>query len=207
MTVSRRLLLLTLSALPALGRRGGAAEADAVAAPAVIQHLYDALLAAMKAGRQLSFAQRYERLAPAINAALDLGLMSRIAVGPDWSKLSPDQQQRIRDAFARYTIATYANRFDDYGGEKFEVDAAAVPNPNGVVVQSRIVKSNGEKVALNYLMRKGLDGTWKIIDVYLDGTVSQLASHRSEFVAVLQRDGADGLVRLLETRAAPGRSG
>lgn len=207
MTVSRRLLLLALPVLPALARRGGAAEPDAAAAPAVIQRLYDALLAAMKAGRQLSFAQRYERLAPAINAALDLGLMSRIAVGPDWAKLSPDQQQRIRDAFARYTIATYANRFDDYGGEKFEVDPASAPNPNGVVVQSRIVKSNGEKVALNYLMRKGPDGTWKIIDVYLDGTVSQLASHRSEFVAVLQRDGADGLVRLLETRAAPGRSG
>ena len=207
MTVSRRLLLLALPVLPALARRGAASEADAAAAPAVIQHLYDALLAAMRAGRQLSFAQRYERLSPPINAALDLGLMSRIAVGPDWAKLSPDQQQRIRDAFARYTIATYANRFDDYGGEKFEVDAAPAANPNGVVVQSRIVKSNGEKVALNYLMRKGPDGTWKIIDVYLDGTVSQLASHRSEFVAVLQRDGADGLVRLLETRAAPGHSG
>ena len=161
----------------------------------------------MKAGRQMSFTQRYERLAPAISVAFDLGLMSRLAVGPDWAKLSPDQQQRIRDAFSRYTIATYANRFDDYGGERFEVDPAPVANPNGIVVQSRIVKSNGEKVSLDYLMRRAPDGTSKIIDVYLSGTVSELASRRSEFVAVLQRDGADGLVRLLEQRAAPQHPG
>jgi phospholipid transport system substrate-binding protein len=46
-----------------------------------------------------------------------------------------------------------------------------------------------------------------VIDVYLSGTISELASRRSEFAAVLQRDGAEGLVRLLEQRAAPGRSG
>jgi phospholipid transport system substrate-binding protein len=133
--------------------------------------------------------------------------MSRIAVGPDWAKLTPEQQQRVRDAFARYTIATYANRFDDYGGEAFEVDPAPVASPNGSVVQSRIVKSNGEKVSLDYLMRQGADGGWKIIDVYLSGTVSELASRRSEFAAVLQREGADGLIRLLEQRAVPGRAG
>lgn len=206
MQVSRRLLLFAVPAAGLVASRRVAAAEDS-AAPAVIRGLYDALFASMKAGRQLAFAQRFERLAPVIAGAFDLGLMSRLAVGPDWAKLSPDQQQRVRDAFARYTIATYANRFDDYGGERFEVDPAPVANPNGSVVRSRIVKSNGEKVSLDYLMRRATDGNWKIIDVYLSGTVSELASRRSEFVAVLQRDGPDGLIRLLEQRAAPGRSG
>jgi phospholipid transport system substrate-binding protein len=206
MQVSRRLLLFALSAAGTL-ESFSAQAADDSGAPAVIRRLYDALLASMKAGRQVSFTQRYERLSPVVSTAFDLGLMSRLAVGPDWAKLTPDQQQRIRDAFARYTIATYANRFDEYGGESFEVDPTPVANPNGSVVQSRIVKSNGEKVSLDYLMRRGADGSWKVIDVYLSGTISELASRRSEFAAVLQRDGAEGLVRLLEQRAAPGRSG
>jgi phospholipid transport system substrate-binding protein len=206
MQVSRRLLLFALLAGGLLSPPRAAA-AEESAAPGVVRRLYDALLAAMKTGRQQSFTQRYERLAPVVSAAFDLGLMSRLAVGPDWAKLSPDQQQRIRDAFARYTIATYANRFDDYGGEGFEIDPTPIANPNGSVVQSRIVKSNGEKVSLDYLMRRGADGNWKIIDIYLSGTISELASRRSEFGAVLQRDGADGLVRLLEQRAAPGRPG
>lgn len=211
MSVSRRVLLFALAApvlaIRILAARSAAAAGEDGAASAVIRRLYDALLASMKTGRQLPFAQRYERLAPAVSAAFDLGLMCRIAVGPDWAKLTPEQQQRVRDAFARYTIATYANRFDDYGGEAFEVDPAPVANPNGSVVQSRIVKSNGEKVSLDYLMRQGADGGWKIIDVYLSGTVSELASRRSEFAAVLQREGADGLIRLLEQRAVPGRAG
>ena len=206
MPVSRRFVLFAPSAAGILGPLAASGAEDS-AAPEVIRRLYDALLASMKAGRQLSFAQRYERLAPAISAGFDLSLMSRLAVGPDWAHLSPDQQQRIRDAFARYTTATYANRFDDYGGERFEVEPTTAANPNGVIVQSRIVKSNGEKVSLDYLMRRGPDGNWKIIDVYLSGTISELASRRSEFGAVLQRDGADGLVHLLEQRAAPQHPG
>jgi len=206
MPVSRRLLLFALAAAGGLGHLGRASAEDNAAA-GVIQRLYAALLAVMKSGRQLAFAQRYDRLAPTIRTTFDLPLMSRLAVGPGWAKLSADQQQRISDAFARYTIATYANRFDDFGGERFEVNPTPTPNPNGAIVQSDIVKSTGEKVAINYLMHKAPDGTWKAMDVYLSGSISELASRRSEFAAVLQRDGADGLVRLLESRAAPQHSG
>ena len=50
-------------------------------------------------------------------------------------------------------------------------------------------------------------GGWKVIDIYLSGTVSELAARRSEFVAVLQRNGAEGLVQLIEQRTAALRSG
>ncbi len=88
---------------------------------ALIERFYAALLAVMKEAKRLSFDQRYGRLAPAIGQTFDLGLMTRIAVGPGWAQLPADQQQRITDAFTRYTISNYANRFDDYGGERFEV--------------------------------------------------------------------------------------
>ena len=128
--------------------------------------------------------------------------MTRIAIGPGWSQIAAEQQQRITSAFSRYTISVYANRFDDYGGERFEVDAKPTTGPNGVIVKSRIVKANGEPVPLDYLMRRDAAGSWKVIDVYLSGTVSELATRRSEFVAVLQRAGADGLVRMIEERTA-----
>ncbi|HEV2301014.1 MAG TPA: ABC transporter substrate-binding protein, partial [Stellaceae bacterium] len=154
-----------------------------------------------------SFDQRYQLLQPAIERAFDLGLMTRIAVGPEWVDLPAAQQQELAAAFARYTIATYASRFDGYSGERFVVEPTSVPNPNGVIVESRLVQSDGKPVTLNYLMRRGARGTWQIIDVYLSGTISELATRRSEFVAVLQRDGAKGLVRLLQRRAAALRTG
>jgi len=177
------------------------------AAPAVIQRFYDSLLAVMKAAKQLSFDQRYQRLAPVISQTYDLALMSRLSIGPGWAQLQPAQQQRLTDVFSRYTISVYANRFDDYSGETFEVDPAPTPNANGLIVATRLVKSNGEKVTLNYLMRQGGGGQWQVIDVYLSGTISELATRRAEFVAVLEKSGADGLVKLLEDRTAALRAG
>lgn len=204
MTLSRRLLVV----LPAILALRRAASADQGAAPtALIERFYAALLAVMKEAKRLTFDQRYARLAPTIAQTFDLPLMTRIAIGPGWTRLAPDQQQRLSDAFSRYTISNYANRFDDYSGERFEVDPTPTANPNGMLVKSGLIKSNGEKIVLNYLMHQSAAGAWKVIDVYLSGTVSELAARRSEFVAVLQREGADGLLRMIDRRTAALRAG
>ena len=73
-------------------------------------------------------------------------------------------------------------------------------------MQTKLVKSDGDKVTLNYLMRQD-GGGWQVIDVYLSGTISELATRRSEFAGVLQRSGADGLVRMIEAESAALRAG
>jgi phospholipid transport system substrate-binding protein len=207
MSPSRRLLLLSL-ALSTLTWPGAPAAADPGAAPAaLVQRFYDDLLGVMKEAKRLSFDQRYDRLAPAVTGAFDLPLMARIAIGPGWVQIGAEQQQRLTQSFSRYIISVYANRFDDFGGERFEVEPRAVANANGVVVNSRLVKPNGEQVVLNYLLRQDAAGAWKVIDIYLSGTVSELATRRSEFAAVLQRSGAEGLVRMIEERTAALRTG
>ncbi len=60
---------------------------------------------------------------------------------------------------------------------------------------------------LNYLLHQEAAGAWKVIDIYLSGTISELATRRSEFVSVLQQAGADGLVRMIEQRTAALRTG
>jgi phospholipid transport system substrate-binding protein len=203
MSLSRRALLTMPLPAAWVLRRAAAAEGEPTA---VIQHFYDDLLAVMKEAKRLSFDERYNRLAPAVTRTFELALMGRLSVGPDWPQLRPDQQQRLTNAFSRYTISVYANRFDDFNGERFEVDPNPTPNANGVIVQTRLVKSTGEKVLLNYLLRQGGDG-WRAIDVYLSGTISELATRRSEFTAVLHSGGADTLVKTLEQRIAALRTG
>jgi phospholipid transport system substrate-binding protein len=205
MPASRRAFLVSL--LPAAIAFDRAMAAESGAGPtAVIQRFYDALLSEMKEAKRLTFDQRYQRLAPAVTQTYNLPLMSRLAVGPEWAHLQPAQQQSVTDAFSRYTISVYANRFDDYSGERFEVDPNPANSPNGPIVQTTLTKSNGEKVSLNYLMRQAESG-WQVIDVYLTGTISQLATQRSEYTAVLQQGGADALVRLLDQRIASLRTG
>jgi phospholipid transport system substrate-binding protein len=206
MPVSRREILL--SPLPiTLGFRGARAAEGPAGAAAVIRRFYDALLSVMKEAKRLTFDQRYQRLSPVISQVYNLALMSRLAVGPAWGQFQPAQQQSVTEVFSRYTISVYANRFDDFNGERFDVDPNPTTGPNGVIVQSTLTKSDGDKVMLNYLMRQGADGAWQVIDVYLSGTISELATRRSEFAGVLQSGGADALVRLLEQRIAGLRAG
>ena len=191
-------LLATALASTAVPVAAHAADAPAVD---VIKSYYDTLLSVMKDATKLGLKGRYEKLGPAIRKAFNLPLMTRLSVGPDWTKLSADVQQRLVAAFSDMSIATYASRFDGYSGEHFEVDPKPAPSTGGVIVNTKLVQTNGDPpVQLNYLMRDG-DAGWQIIDVFLQGTISELASRRSEFSAVLRRDGPDALVKLIQARA------
>jgi phospholipid transport system substrate-binding protein len=164
-----------------------------------INSFYGALLDTMKQAKQLGLKGRYERLAPVLAKTFDVPSMSRIAVGQSWNTFSAPQQLSIVNAFTRMTTATYASRFDDFTGEQFKI-LQTVDQPNGnKIVKTHIVQSNGNPVALNYLMHN-TDTDWKIVDVYLDGTISELASRRAEFGAILKSGGPDALVSALLKR-------
>jgi phospholipid transport system substrate-binding protein len=199
--ISRRGFATGLGAL-LLGGAAAARAGEGRGAVEVIRGFYDALLGVMKEGQSLGFAGRRDRLAPAIRRSFDFPQMTRLMVGTQWHQMGSDQRQQLIDAFSAFSIATYANRFDDYSGEAFEVDDAAQHASNGDdIVKSRLVKNDGDKIELDYLMR-GDNGRPQIVDVYLSGTVSELATRRSEFSSVMRRGGVDALVELLQRKTA-----
>jgi phospholipid transport system substrate-binding protein len=170
--------------------------------PAVarIRAFYDALLATMKQAGQLGIQGRYDKLAPVITATFDLAAMTRIAVGPEWNSIAPEQQSMLIEGFTRMTIATYASRFNGYSGERFEVEPASEVRATGRLVRTKLIPSKGEPVTLNYLMR-GSGDNWKVVDVYLTGTISELATRRSEFASVLKNGGPSALIDSLRRQA------
>ena len=160
----------------------------------------------MKEAQRLGFQGRYDKLAPVIRATFDLAAMTRIAVGPEWSALAADMQAKLVENFAQMTIATYANRFDGYSGERFDVDPTSEVRNTGRLVRTKIVPGSAEPVTLNYLMR-GSGETWKVVDVYLTGTISELATRRTEFAAILKAGGPSALVESLRQQADKQRQG
>ena len=202
--ISRRLILAAaLAAAAALPLRFAAAETSPPAA--TISSFYDSLLSVMKEGPALGFKGRADRLSPSIRRAFDFPLMTRLMVGLQWPSLTPEQQERLVAAFSDFSVAIYASRFDEYSGERFEVDPKATPTTGGVVVRTKLVKSDGDPVELDYLLREA-NGAWQIVDVYLSGTVSELATRRSEFSSVMRSGGPEALVDLLQKKVAELRS-
>jgi phospholipid transport system substrate-binding protein len=173
------------------------------AAPAsggdTVQGLYDALLSTMKNGRTLGQSGRFTQLEPVIRRTFDFPSMARLSVGPSWATLTDAQRQQVTESFGRYISAIYADRFDTYAGQKLQVTSEQ-PAVTGIMVRSQIVKANGEPVNVDYMMRRNGD-SWLISDIYLDGAISEVATRRSEFAAILKTDGIDGLIAALNRKA------
>jgi phospholipid transport system substrate-binding protein len=164
-----------------------------------VQGLYDALLSTMKNGRTLGQSGRFAQLAPVIRKTFDVPSMARLSVGPSWATLTEAQRQQMTESFGRYISAIYAERFDSYSGQKLRVTDEQ-PAASGVMVRSEIVKSSGELVKVDYLMRRNGDA-WLISDIYLDGAISEVATRRSEYAATLKSQGIDGLIAALNRKA------
>lgn len=197
--ITRRYVMAAGASLAVVAAASPAFAADPAA---TLDAFYDVLLSTMKDGPKLGFAGRRDRLAPAISKAFDLPLMTRLVVGLGWQSISPAEQQQLSDAFSEFSIASYASQFDDYSGESFDVSRKADPAPGGdVIVRTKLNQPNDKPVPLDYLLRNE-QGNWRIIDVYLNGTVSQLAARRSEFSSVLRQQGVTALIALLKQRTA-----
>jgi phospholipid transport system substrate-binding protein len=188
--------LATLAANPA----AQAAGANDPTAP--IQQLDAALLAAMKAGQNTPFTQRYAMLAPAVQQAFDLNTLLRGAVGFGWMSLPSNQQAALSAAFERYTVSNYAANFDSYDGQSFRVLPETRQLPNGErIVRTQIIRPNKSPVEIDYVMRMTAVG-WKAVDVLTDGTISQVAVQRSDFGQLLSSGGAPALQAGLQHKVA-----
>jgi phospholipid transport system substrate-binding protein len=190
---------LAFAAGTALSTLSCTAYAALAGGSGTVQSLYDALLTTMKNGRTLGESGRFAELAPVIRSSFDVAAMARLSVGPLWTGLSEAQRQEVTESYGRYISAIYADRFDSYHGQKLEVTGEQSA-PFGLLVTSRIVKSNGELVEVDYVMRRNGE-SWLISDVYLDSTISEVATRRSEFATILKTQGIDGLIAALNRKA------
>jgi phospholipid transport system substrate-binding protein len=194
----RMLLRLALCTAAVLGT-APASIASETTAP--VEQLHAGLIEIMKAGKSVSFRQRYDKIAPVISRTFDLEAIVRQVIGLRWTSLPPEQQAALTDAFRRYTIASYVANFDDYSGERFELLPIVTAVGNDRVVKTRILWASGQAHTLAYVMRQTANG-WRIVDVLADGSVSRVAAQRSEVRSVLADGGGPGLVVSLRRKTA-----
>jgi phospholipid transport system substrate-binding protein len=178
-----------------------ASQGHASPAPAApVERLQAALLGAMQGGATLGLEGRSRQLDPVVRQAFDFAYMIRLVTGRHWEAMDEATRGRLTEAFSRMSVFTYAERFDDFSGERFEM-LGEQPGPRETIwVETRLVPANGKPVQLNYLTRKDADSAWRIIDVFVDGTVSELTTKRSEYGSVIARLGVEGLIRELENK-------
>lgn len=190
------------AAAPA-GGESVAEGAGALREPAVdvVDTLHETLLGVMKGGDELGYAGRYDLLAPVLPELFDIPFMAQKSAGRYWKTATDAEREELLKTFNRFMIANYAGNFDSHSGQVFETLGEAESTHGTTIIQTQIVETDGEVIQLNYRLRP-TDGRWKIIDVYLNGTVSELALRRSEYSTLIKREGFPALLAALDQKVA-----
>ena len=188
--------------IAACGLLAMAAWAAAESAPARVVGDFDGvLLTVLQQAEKLGYRGRFEKLAPAIDAAFDLDFMAEKSLGGHWKTLAEADRRRWVPLFREFTIANYAGNFDRFTGQRFEPLGEEPAESATVLVRTRVLNPGGEDVDLSYRLRQA-GGRWRIVDVYLKGTVSELALRRSDYSSVLAREGFEALLATIRAKVA-----
>ena len=116
----------------------------------------------------------------------DLSDVSRFVLGPYWRVANGAERREFRSLFEGYLVHYYGQRFAQYGGESLKVNGSRI-DPAGVMVTSQIIRPQAPPIEVDWRLAVS-EGRYKISDVSFNG-VSMVLSQRSEFAAIVQRNG------------------
>ena len=178
----------------------------ALSPTAVIELLHQSLIETMKDAQRLGIDGRYKQLQPILEKSFDFERMIAIAAGSYWTSADEAQRRRLLEAFTKLSVTTYAARFNGFSGETFEMLGQRQGPRDTALVDTRLNRTDGPPVPITYVMTER-DGEWRIVDVLLDKSISELAVRRSEYNQVLRTSGTEGLSETLDEKAAQLRKG
>jgi phospholipid transport system substrate-binding protein len=164
----------------------------------VVEALHSELLIVMKQAKKLGYAGRYQRLAPRVTASYDFPYISKVVMGRYWRSLSAEQKSQFIEIFSKLSIATYANRFDGYSGERFKTIAEEELKRGHRLVKTVLIKANREEIELDYILHRN-NNQWRIINVVAEG-VSDLSLKRADYTSFLKNNGFDALLKKLNEK-------
>ncbi|MGH8763635.1 MAG: MlaC/ttg2D family ABC transporter substrate-binding protein [Nitrosospira sp.] len=123
--------------------------------------------------------------------------MTRLAMGKNWSKAEPEQQQQLVKEFRTLLVRTYSNALTTYRDHTIKVEPLkGQPGDNDTMVKTQVIQGHGQQpVPIDYSMEKTDDG-WKVYDVTVAG-VSLVTNYRSTFNSQVQQGGVDKLIKTL----------
>jgi phospholipid transport system substrate-binding protein len=199
--LDRRTLLnsarLALAAL-LLGGRGAQAAVSADAAQALIENVGVEVLAVLR-DPALDNQQKFNRLVALLDGPIDLEIIARLILGRHWRSASEAQQVEYLELFRAFALDNLASRLHVYDGQDFEIVGARAVNERDAVVATRVTGGGRPPLKVDWRVRERDDGDLVAIDVIVEG-VSLIVTQRSEFSAVIERRGMDGLLAELRQR-------
>jgi phospholipid transport system substrate-binding protein len=132
----------------------------------------------------------------------DTEFSARLVLGKYWPTTSPEQRKRFVDAFYHSLLSNYGTALAEFTADRLKIfPSNADANATRATVRSEVKRDNGDRVSVNYYMRKTAEG-WKAWDVVIDG-ISYVNSYREDFGPQIESQGIDAVIKRLESGEKP----
>jgi phospholipid transport system substrate-binding protein len=191
-----------------------AALAQAPAAPAaadpngpteVVQNAAQSMLAELDKDRD-GYRKDPARVEQLVNKYLlphfDTEFAARLVLGQYWRTATPEQRKRFVDAFYHSLLTNYGSAIVDFTADRLKIfPSKPEADATRATVRTEVKRSNGDRVSVNYYMRKSPEG-WKAWDVVIDG-ISYVNSYREDFGPQIANQGIDSVIKRLESGEKP----
>lgn len=148
----------------------------------------------IQAGNQEKlFALTEEKILPNFN----FDKISRLVLGKNWTKATPDQKTAFQSEFKSLLLRTYATALSKYKNQTIEYGPLRMADgATTATVKTSIIQPAGQPIAVNYTLEKQVDATWKVYDIVIEG-VSLVTNYRSQFAQEIRQNGLDSLIKKL----------
>ncbi len=182
-----------------------AAGAKTTAGPRdVVRRMADDVIAVLK-DRSVTGDAKRRRVEEIVYAGVDFGTLSRLVLARNWSRFSPEEQQRFEKEFREHLSVTYGKSIDSYKNETLSITSDREEARGDWTVKTKILRGGGsDDVLVDYRLRQ-VDGEWKIIDVIVEG-VSLVSNFRSQFQDLLASKTPSELIALIHDKNARGEA-
>lgn len=147
----------------------------------------------IQAGNQEKiFALTEEKILPNFN----FDKISRLVLGKNWTKATPEQKTAFQTEFRTLLIRTYATALSKYKNQTIEYKPLRIADGASTAsVKTAIVQPGGQPIAVDYALEKNADA-WKVYDIVIEG-VSLVTNYRGQFAQEIRQNGLDSLIKKL----------
>lgn len=149
----------------------------------------------------LDKSQMRRKFAELLSEGFDMPTIAKMALGGYWRSMPAEQRTEYTNLFQKFVVAIYADRLGQSSNQKFEILANHAETERDSVVSSRIIPGGKQpSINVDWRIRKMTDGSFKIIDVSVEG-ISMVRTQRDDFASTIERGGGvDALIASLKQR-------
>lgn len=180
-------------ASPATNAMTASQQAPAAATPSdfIVQLSRTALMSLT--AKNIPRSEREARVREILHDNFDVQAIGKFAMGTSWRQATEQQRQEYLNLFENMIVQTYTTRFEEYSGQQLKVTGAQQAGPQDTLVSSQILQKDGPPINIQWRVRNA-ESKLRVVDVLVDN-ISMSVTQRSDFAAIAQKGGIEGLLQ------------